>query len=61
MRAFKTTLIASLIATAVGIWTMALGITRAMWPAHPQWMAFILTFITVVLVQYAWPRLVEKK
>jgi hypothetical protein len=49
----KTTLIATLIGTAVGIWTLQLGVGRALWPGHPQLMAFVLTLIACVVAKAA--------
>jgi hypothetical protein len=51
--AFKSNLIATLIGTAVGIWSLQLGVGAMMWPNHPQWMAFILTLIACVVVKSA--------
>jgi len=49
----KSTLIATLIATAVWIWSLELGVARVFWPAHPQLMAFILTLIACIVVKPA--------
>ena len=49
----KTTLIATLVATAVGIWTLQLGVGAMIWPGHPQLMAFVLTLIACVVVKSA--------
>jgi hypothetical protein len=49
----KSTVIATLIATAVGIWAMQLGVARVMWPSHPQLMAFILTLIACIVAKPA--------
>ena len=49
----KTNLIATLIGTAVGIWTLQLGIGSMLWPGHPQLMAFILTLIACVVAKSA--------
>jgi hypothetical protein len=49
----KSTVIATLIATAVGIWSLELGVARAMWPAHPQFMSFILSLIACVVAKPA--------
>jgi hypothetical protein len=51
--ALKTTLIATLIATAVGIGTLQFGVGRALWPAHPQFMAFILTLVACIVAKSA--------
>jgi len=50
---FKTTAIATLIATAVGIWSMQLGIGKLLWPAHPQLMVFVLTIIACIVAKSA--------
>jgi len=49
----KSTLIATLIATGVGIWALQLGVARALWPDHPQLMAFIMTLIACVFAKAA--------
>lgn len=49
----KTNFIATLIGTAVGIWTLQLGVGSALWPGHPQMMAFILTLIACVVAKSA--------
>lgn len=49
----KSNLIATLIGTAVGIWSLQLGVGSALWPAHPQLMAFILTLIACVVAKPA--------
>jgi hypothetical protein len=55
----KTSLIASLIGTAVGLGSWIFGLGRIMWPAHPQWACFLLTLVTTIVIQIAWPRLTE--
>ena len=47
----KSTLIATLIAAAVGIWSYQLGVARVMWPAHPQFMALILSLIACIVAK----------
>ena len=32
-----------------------LGLTRMMWPAHPQMAVFFLTLGATVVLVYAWP------
>jgi hypothetical protein len=49
------TLKASLLATAIGTGAWLLGITRDIWPAHPQWAAFFLTVGATVILMYVWP------
>jgi hypothetical protein len=56
MAAWKITLIASLIGTAVGFWAWKLNLTRMVWPKHPQLAGFFLTIIATIVVQQAWPR-----
>jgi hypothetical protein len=55
----KTSLIASLIGTAVGLGSWIFGLGRIIWPAHPQWACFLLTLVTTIVIQIAWPRLME--
>lgn len=51
MRTLKVSLVASVIGT--GAWM--LGLTRAMWPAHPQLAVFFLTLASAVVLMYFWP------
>ncbi len=55
MTTWKITLIASLIGTAVGFGTWILGLTRVVWPEHPQLAGFFLTLIATVVIQLTWP------
>jgi hypothetical protein len=55
MTGWKTTLIASLIGTGVGFWAWKLGLTKMVWPEHPQLAGFFLTLITTIAVQQFWP------
>jgi hypothetical protein len=32
-----------------------LGLTHAIWPAHPQWAVFFLTLAATVILRYIWP------
>ena len=57
MKTLKLSLIASLIGTAVGLSSWALGLGQLMWPDHPQMASFLLTLITTIVIQIAWPRL----
>ncbi len=59
MKTLKVSLIASLIGTAVGLGTWGLGAGEKMWPAHPQMACFLLTLVTTIVIQIAWPRLME--
>jgi len=58
MKSLKISLIASAIGSAAGLGAWAFGFGRIMWPAHPQMACFLLTLITTIVVQTAWPRLV---
>jgi hypothetical protein len=49
--ALKSTLIATLIATGVGIWALQLGVARVLWPDHPQFMAFILSLVACIVAK----------
>jgi hypothetical protein len=57
MRPVKLSLIASLIGTAVGLAAWLLGLGQIIWPAHPQLASFLLTLVTTIVIQVAWPRL----
>jgi hypothetical protein len=59
METLKISLIASLIATAAGFSAWEFGLARRIWPAHPQMAAFLLTLITAIALQIAWPRLAK--
>ena len=52
---WKVTLIATLIASAVSTWFYYLGLTRMLWPAHPQMAAFFITLAAALAVQLFWP------
>ena len=49
------TLKASLLASIVGTAAWMLGLTRTMWPAHPQWALFFVTLVLTIVLRYAWP------
>lgn len=49
------TLKASLFASVVGTAAWMLGLTRAIWPAHPQWALFFLTLVLTIILRYVWP------
>ncbi len=51
----NSTLAATLIATFVGIAAWLSGIAKAIWPAHPQIAAFVLTIVVSILVKQIWP------
>jgi len=56
MTGWKITLIASLIGTAVGFLAWYLGLTKMVWPEHPQLAGFFLTLIATIAIQIAWPK-----
>jgi hypothetical protein len=49
------TLKASLLASVLGTAAWMLGLTRSIWPAHPQWAVFFLTFAATLILRYIWP------
>jgi len=49
------TLKASLLASAIGTGAWMLGLTHAMWPAHPQLAVFFLTLGATGILMYVWP------
>jgi len=49
------TLKASLLASAIGTVAWMLGLTREMWPAHPQLAVFFLTLGATAILMYVWP------
>jgi len=59
MNTLKVSLIASLIGTAAGLGAWMFGLGQVIWPAHPQMASFLLTLVTTIVIQIAWPRLVE--
>ncbi|MGB9235186.1 MAG: hypothetical protein WCC04_12290 [Terriglobales bacterium] len=59
MKTLKVSLIASLIGTAVGLGAWIFGLGRIIWPAHPQMASFLLTLVTTIVIQIAWPHLIE--
>src|SRR5580692_2324670 len=59
MKTLKVSLIASLIGTAVGLGSWVFGLGQIIWPAHPQMTSFLLTLVTTIVIQIAWPRLTE--
>jgi len=59
MKTLKISLIASLIGTATWFGAWVFGVGHRMWPAHPQMANFLLTLVTTIAVQVAWPRLVK--
>ena len=59
MKTLRVSLIASCIGTAAGVGAWAFGLTRTMWPAHPQLAGFLLTVVTTIVVQATWPKPTE--
>jgi hypothetical protein len=57
MRTLKISLIASVIATVASFWVAELGVAQKIWPEHPQMAGFLITLITAIVVQIAWPHL----
>ncbi len=56
MRAFtNSTLAATVIATIAGVVAWFFGLAKEIWPAHPQLVAFLLTFVTGIVVKQVWP------
>jgi hypothetical protein len=49
------TLKASLVASVIGTVASMLGLTRKIWPAHPQWALVFLTLAATFLLLYVWP------
>lgn len=56
MRTLKISLIATVIATGFSFWAARLGMMQKMWPEHPQWASFFMTFAVCIVVQLAWPK-----
>ena len=59
MKTLKISLIASSIGTATWFGAWVFGVGQRVWPVHPQMACFLLTLITTIVVQIAWPRLVN--
>ena len=56
MKAFtNSTVAATLIATAAGLGAWLFGFAKAIWPAHPQIAAFVITILVSELVKQIWP------
>ncbi len=51
----NSTLAATLIATAAGVGAWFFGFAEAIWPAHPQIAAFVITIVVSVVVKKFWP------
>jgi uncharacterized membrane protein len=49
------TLKASVVASVIGTGAWMLGLTRAIWPVHPQFAAFLLTIAATIVLMYVWP------
>jgi ABC-type branched-subunit amino acid transport system permease subunit len=48
----KSTLIASLIGSAVGIGGWLVGLGNSIWPQHPQWALFFLTIAITIISMF---------
>jgi hypothetical protein len=51
----NSTLAATLIATAAGLGAWFFGLAQAIWPAHPQITALLITIVVSVVVKQIWP------
>jgi len=51
----NSTLAATLIGTAAGTGTWLFGFDKAIWPAHPQIAAIVITIVVCVVVKKTWP------
>jgi hypothetical protein len=51
----SSTLAATLIATAAGIGAWLFGVAKAIWPAHPQIAALVITIVVSIVVKQIWP------
>ena len=51
----NSTLAATLIATAVGLGAWFFGWAKAIWPAHPQIAAVLITIVVSVVIKKIWP------
>jgi len=51
----NSTLAATLIATAAGVGAWLFGLANAIWPAHPQIAALVITIVVSVVVKQIWP------
>lgn len=52
----NSTLAATLIATAAGVGAWFFGMAKAIWPAHPQIAALLLSVVVSIVVKKIWPR-----
>jgi hypothetical protein len=57
----KSTLAATLIATAAGVGVWLFGFAKVIWPAHPQIAALAITIVVSVVVKQVWPADVAQK
>jgi hypothetical protein len=55
MKTFKISIIASLIATAIGWWVWEFRLAHWLWPDHPQLADFLIVLAAAIIVQLAWP------
>jgi hypothetical protein len=51
----NSTIAATLIATAVGVGAWFFGMAKAIWPAHPQITAILMTVVTSIVIKQLWP------
>ena len=51
----NSTLAATLIATAAGLGAWFFGLAKAIWPAHSQIAALVITIVVSVVVKQIWP------
>jgi len=57
----NSTLAATLIATGVGVGIWITGLAKAMWPAHPQILALLITIVVGIVVTQTWPAVAGRK
>jgi hypothetical protein len=51
----KSTLAATLIATAAGTGAWLFGFAKTIWLAHPQIAVFAITIVVYIVVKQVWP------
>ena len=57
----KSTLAATLIATAAGVGAWFFGLSKAIWPAHPQIAAFVITIVVSIVVNRSGPSMSARR
>ena len=50
----KSTLAATVIASAAGVGAWLFGLAEAIWPAHPQIAAIVITIVASIVVKQLW-------